>query len=66
MDQTADGEHNKAFRAVRRALMTCKPCITGILTDTNSSVAELAPRKEHDISVCIKSMAEFFKWWINN
>jgi len=61
MDQTADGEHNKAFRAVRHALITCKAWVTGILTNTNSSVAELASQKEHDISVCIKSMAEFFK-----
>ncbi|CAG8589603.1 11970_t:CDS:10 [Ambispora leptoticha] len=40
-------EKNQAFRAVRRALLKYKAYITGLLTDTNSSVANLAPQIEH-------------------
>ena len=46
---------NQAFRAIRRALLQCKDYVTGLLTDTNSSVANLAPQLEHDPSVCINN-----------
>ena len=52
MDAT---KKNQAFRAVRRALFKYKAYITGLLTDTNSSVANLAPQLEHDPSVCINN-----------
>jgi len=54
-DQVADIKNNQAFRAVRRALLAFKGYVTGLLTDTNSSVANLAPRFEHDPSVCINN-----------
>ncbi|CAG8643505.1 721_t:CDS:2, partial [Paraglomus occultum] len=41
---------NQAFRAIRRALLQCKDYVIGLLTDTNSSVANLAPQLEHDPS----------------
>ncbi|CAG8695138.1 9564_t:CDS:2, partial [Ambispora gerdemannii] len=41
---------NQAFRAIRRALLQYKDYVTGLLTDTNSSVANLAPQLEHDPS----------------
>ncbi|CAG8675230.1 13584_t:CDS:2, partial [Ambispora leptoticha] len=49
-DQGAVTEKNQAFRAVRRALLRYKTYITGLLIDTNSSVANLAPQIEHDPS----------------
>ena len=54
-DQVADIKNNQAFRAVQRALFACKSYVTGLLTDTNSSVANLAPQLEHDPSVCINN-----------
>lgn len=52
-DQVDVTKKNQAFRAVRRALFKYKAYVTGLLTDTNSSVANLAPQLEHDPSVCI-------------
>src|SRR5215211_4007637 len=49
---TGSQEKNQAFRAIRRALWECKHVAIGIFTDTNSSVANLVPSKEHDPSVC--------------
>lgn len=54
-DQVDVTKKNQAFRAVRRALLQCKDYVTGLLTDTNSSVANLAPQLEHDPSVCINN-----------
>ena len=49
-------EKNQAFRAIRRALFHYKDYVTGLLTDTNSSVANLlAPQLERDPSVCINN-----------
>ncbi|CAG8525671.1 5338_t:CDS:2, partial [Paraglomus brasilianum] len=47
---TGSQEKNQAFRAIRRALWECKHVAIGIFTDTNSSVANLVPSKEHDPS----------------
>ncbi|CAI2200561.1 12513_t:CDS:2, partial [Funneliformis geosporum] len=41
---------NKPFRAIRRALYFFSKYAYGILTDTNSSVANLAPSKDKDSS----------------
>jgi hypothetical protein len=41
----------QAFRAIRRALYMLSDYTYGILTDTNSSVANLAPWQEKDPSV---------------
>ena len=54
-DNVADIKNNQAFRAVRRALLKFKAYVTGLLTDTNSSVSNLAPQLEHDPSVCINN-----------
>ncbi|CAG8465118.1 178_t:CDS:10 [Funneliformis mosseae] len=45
-DKTNYGETNIPFRAVRRALRDNRLYVVGILTDTNSSVVNLAPWKE--------------------
>ena len=50
---------NQAFRAVRHALFKYKAYVTGLLTDTNSLVANLAPQLEHDPSVCIFGNPQF-------
>jgi len=52
-DQVAVTKNNQGFRAFRRALLQCKDYATGLLTDTNSSVANLAPQSQNDPSVCI-------------
>ena len=54
-DQVAYIKNNQAFRAVRRALLVYRSYVTGLLTDTNPSVANLAPRLEHDPSVGINN-----------
>ena len=48
---------NQAFRAVHCALFKYKAYVTGLLTDTNSSVANLAPQLKHDPLVLIESLA---------
>ncbi|CAG8521909.1 4143_t:CDS:2 [Paraglomus occultum] len=49
-DRVDATKKNQAFRAVRRALFKYKAYVIGLLTDTNSSVANLAPQLEHDPS----------------
>ncbi|CAG8651920.1 8725_t:CDS:2, partial [Paraglomus brasilianum] len=49
-DQVDVTKKNQAFRAVRHALFKYKAYVTGLLTDTNSLVANLAPQLEHDPS----------------
>jgi hypothetical protein len=44
------------FRAIRRALWDLRQHLYGVLTDTNSSVADLVPLKEHDKSVSMKEI----------
>jgi hypothetical protein len=46
-------EKNTVFRGLRRALRDLNGSVFAILTDTNSSVANLAPPIEQDISVNI-------------
>ena len=46
-------EKNRVFRGLRRALHDFNDSVFAILTDTNSSVANLAPPIEQDISVML-------------
>ena len=59
-DQVADMKNDQAFRAIRHALLKCEAYVTGLLTDTNSSVANLAPQLEHDPSVCINNWLSIY------
>jgi len=49
-------EKNRVFRGLRRALRDFNDSVFAILTDTNSSVANLAPPIEQDISVMLPSI----------
>ena len=49
-------EKNRVFRGLCRALRDFNDSVFAILTDTNSSVANLAPPIEQDISVMLPSI----------